>query len=388
MRTSTRLIGTAVAVVAALSIAGGVAAGSTVVVRPGDVGASWLGSTRPGGAFSLVSGPAAAPLGIGSLQFTTSDVHASAELFSYSYVGKPLADFDALSYDAYRVSSSTNPKEQTIALALTVDVNGPDVAAGYATLIFEPDYQSGGNGAMKTDTWQTWDAYQGGNAIWWATKSIPGAPDAFNSFVKWSKILAENPQATIAGGVGLFIGSGWAGQFTGFGDALKIGVGGNSATYNFEPATPLTITAPEVARAQGAADPAFSPGYAGFLYGDTSASLTTQPTCTTSATTASPVGTYPITCSGAASGNYDIAYVPGALHVTEAVTVAPSVEPTEAVGGETGAPVRAATLPPTSASNGPASGGDSTPLVALMVCLAFGAIGLVGVQSQRRKLRG
>ena len=42
----------------------------------------------------------------------------------------------------------------------------------------------------------------------------------------------------------------------------------------------------------------------------------TPPTCTTTATTASPVGTYPITCSGAVDTSYTITYVAGSLTVT------------------------------------------------------------------------
>lgn len=78
---------------------------------------------------------------------------------------------------------------------------------------------------------------------------------------------------------------------------------------------PLTVTAPSAARAYGATNPAFTPTYSGFVNGDTAASLTAQPTCTTAATPASPVGTYPINCSGAASANYAITCVSGTLTI-------------------------------------------------------------------------
>jgi hypothetical protein len=387
VRSSRTLIGAAFAVVAALSIAGGVAASSTVVVRPGDVGMTWLASARPGGSSSFVTGPATAPLGIGSLQFTTSDVHASAQLFNYSYIGTPLANFNAMSYSAYRASSSTNPTTQTIALALEVDVNGSSTAGGLATLIFEPDYQAGGNGAMKTDTWQSWDAYDGGNAVWWATEDIPGAPVAYNTFVSWSTILAANPDAIIVGGVGFFVGSGWDGQFTGYADALTIGVGGNTTTYNFEPKTQLVVTAPDATKVQGDAIPAFTPTYSGFLYGDTAANLTTQPTCATTASAGSPVGTYPIICSGGASDNYSFTYTPGSLQVIPGETATPTAGPTQIVEGATGTPSRAITPPPTSASGNLSSGGDSTPLWAVFICLAFGSLGLLVGAGQRRRIR-
>jgi hypothetical protein len=78
---------------------------------------------------------------------------------------------------------------------------------------------------------------------------------------------------------------------------------------------PLTVSAPNAARAYGAANPAFTPSYSGFVNGDTAASLTTQPTCTSAATPATAVGAYPIDCSGAASANYAIAYVSGTLSI-------------------------------------------------------------------------
>jgi uncharacterized protein YjbI with pentapeptide repeats len=78
---------------------------------------------------------------------------------------------------------------------------------------------------------------------------------------------------------------------------------------------PLSVTAPSPSRAYGAANPSLSPAYSGFATGDTAASLAAQPTCSTTATIASPVGTYPVTCSGGVSSNYSFAYVAGTLRI-------------------------------------------------------------------------
>jgi MBG domain (YGX type) len=43
--------------------------------------------------------------------------------------------------------------------------------------------------------------------------------------------------------------------------------------------------------------------------------LGTNPTCTTTATSSSPVGTYPITCSGAEGVGYSFTYVNGTLTI-------------------------------------------------------------------------
>jgi hypothetical protein len=79
---------------------------------------------------------------------------------------------------------------------------------------------------------------------------------------------------------------------------------------------PLTITADSKTNIYGAALPALTATYTGFVNGDTAASLTTPVSLGTAATAASPVGTYPITASGATSTNYTITFVSGTLTVT------------------------------------------------------------------------
>lgn len=81
----------------------------------------------------------------------------------------------------------------------------------------------------------------------------------------------------------------------------------------------LTITANNATQQYGQPTPPLNGAtYAGFLNGDTPASLTGTLGCTTTATQSSPVGTYPITCSGQSSTAYTITYVPGALTITPA----------------------------------------------------------------------
>jgi hypothetical protein len=83
----------------------------------------------------------------------------------------------------------------------------------------------------------------------------------------------------------------------------------------------LTITADNKTRLVGAADPAFT------YVVSPSVSLTTRATCTSTATIASPIGSYPITCSGAVLAGYSISYVGGTLTVaaTPPTCVVPTV---------------------------------------------------------------
>jgi hypothetical protein len=79
---------------------------------------------------------------------------------------------------------------------------------------------------------------------------------------------------------------------------------------------PLTITAGNASMTYGSTLPALMVSYNGFVNGDNPSSLTPQPTISTTATSASPAGTYPITGSGAANPNYTITYVAGTLTIS------------------------------------------------------------------------
>ena len=227
------LIACALATLLFASVA--LASSTTVIVTGDDVGTSWFtADTRTGGAVNFVVGPSTPPLGVGSLEMTTTDANgagqAKAQLFTYDYIGTPLDTIDAISYATYRRSSSTNSLAQTISLNIEVDYTG---AGSFTTLVFEPVYNPA-QGPMLLDTWQEWDAFSGGTAVWWSTKDIPGVC-AFNCFVPWSVIVAANPDAEILGGFGFNVGSGWAGVYSGAADKLTFGVSGTSVIYDFEP---------------------------------------------------------------------------------------------------------------------------------------------------------
>ena len=75
----------------------------------------------------------------------------------------------------------------------------------------------------------------------------------------------------------------------------------------------MTITANNQTKVYGAALPTLTASYSGFVNGDTAASLTTQPSLTTTATTSSHVSgnPYTITASGAVDSDYTIGYASG-----------------------------------------------------------------------------
>lgn len=80
----------------------------------------------------------------------------------------------------------------------------------------------------------------------------------------------------------------------------------------------LTVNGQDATRIYGAANPVFTAAYTGFVNGETPEVLTRQATGSTTAITASPVGTYPINFSGATAANYTFTYNPSILTVTPA----------------------------------------------------------------------
>jgi len=91
---------------------------------------------------------------------------------------------------------------------------------------------------------------------------------------------------------------------------------------------PLTVTANNASRATGAANPTFTASYSGFVNGETTAVLSGSPSLTTTATTSSPAGLYPITAAqgSLSAANYSFSFVNGTLSVVAppATTVTPS----------------------------------------------------------------
>ena len=83
----------------------------------------------------------------------------------------------------------------------------------------------------------------------------------------------------------------------------------------------LTIRADDNSRPKGTANPAFTATYTGFVNGDTAASLDAPVALATTADLNSLEGTYPISASGAADGNYNITHVSGTLTVTPDVSL-------------------------------------------------------------------
>ncbi len=80
-------------------------------------------------------------------------------------------------------------------------------------------------------------------------------------------------------------------------------------------ATPLLVAANDASRAYGQTNPVFGVSYSGFVNGEGSNALGGTLLISTTATTNSAVGTYPISASGLSATNYAISYTNGTLTI-------------------------------------------------------------------------
>ncbi len=184
-----------------------------------------------GGAVSLVTGPGTSP---GSLQMTATGTSSHWSVFSYDHDGTLLSGLTSLSYSSY-----TNDTSNTYdpGLQLVIDPgnsSGLDAGVAYSTLNFEPYLQPPSDPVVH-NTWQTWNVL---NGVVWGTH-LTGAP--IGAPISWSTFVADYPNATITGGVGVNVGSDWNAT-TGNVGTLTVGTNAGSDIYLFEPVAYLQIT--------------------------------------------------------------------------------------------------------------------------------------------------
>ena len=116
--------------------------------------------------------------------------------------------------------------------------------------------------------------------------------------------------------------------------------GGVSANYafNYVPGTltvtkaPLTVRADDKVKGVGTNNPALTMTFTGFVNGETAAVLDLLPSISTTATIASPVGTYPITLTGGIDDNYSFLLQGGTLTVNEPLLITSASMATFVVG--------------------------------------------------------
>ncbi len=177
-----------------MAVAGQSARATTVLVDPADMGQwSFANASSSGlvganlyGSGSMVVGPATPPLGIGSANLATGNGtnggNGAEILSSTGYALTPLSSLTALSYSTY-VTSNNGSQFPYLELEIEGTIGG---VVNYDQLFFEPPYQTApytthpslpDQGAEVLNTWQTWNALEGG---WWDNAGIC-SPGAFES---------------------------------------------------------------------------------------------------------------------------------------------------------------------------------------------------------------
>jgi hypothetical protein len=160
----------------------------------------------------------------------------------------------------------------------------------------------------------------GGSPSFSGTDTAPSGVTVTTTDLNCTTIRASTtivPSLAVAGGPYTLLASSCSGATLSGANAADYSIAYTSAASDFTvSAAPLQITASSTNVIYGTV-PTITPMATGFLNGDTLSSLTTQPTCSTTVTSSSPVSppNYPSSCSGASDPNYTISYIAGSITV-------------------------------------------------------------------------
>jgi len=149
-----------------------------------------------------------------------------------------VADLTGLSYRGYRADTESGFAAGLPGLNRRLDLDADGDPDNY--LVYEP-YQDQGNDAVQTETWQTWDAYRGGAALWWGNGpvaaegcgqatpcTLPVLLDLFRDAT-----IREDPATDgFRGSLSLNAGS-YNPDQVGAVDRLSVGVGDETTTFDF-----------------------------------------------------------------------------------------------------------------------------------------------------------
>jgi hypothetical protein len=94
----------------------------------------------------------------------------------------------------------------------------------------------------------------------------------------------------------------------------------------------LSATAENKTRTYGAANPAFTISYSGFVNGETLAVLDSPPVASSAVVGTTAVGSYPISLTGGTDNNYDIVNTGGTITITKATLTATAQNATRQYG--------------------------------------------------------
>lgn len=212
---------------------------------------------------------------------------------------------------AHPVTVTTAPSGLTVNVTYAGSTTVPVNAGSYSVVatVADATYTGSASGTLsvaKASSTITWAAPSG------ITYGTVLSSTQLNATASVSGTFTYTPAA----GTVLHAGSGQTLQatFTPT-DTVNYATATKSVTLSVAKA-PLIAQATNQQRGQGAADPALGISYTGFVNGDTAAVLDVRPTASTTATTASTAGQYPITLSGGSDADYAFTLQNGTLTIS------------------------------------------------------------------------
>lgn len=190
---------------------------------------------------TFVTGPSTAPEGVGSVEIGVTGTQRR-NLATYQFSGTPLADITDLSFQTYNPSAGNGGSANRSGyLNFNVDFNGSDT--WQRRLVYVPV----DNGTVVQDSWQTWDAINGGSALWrysGATWPVTGEPGSTTK--TWSQILSDYPGVRIRvtdSWLGVRVGEPYVSGYTENIDVFTFGTAAGVTVFDFEPALAVSSVA-------------------------------------------------------------------------------------------------------------------------------------------------
>ncbi len=193
---------------------------------------------------SFVTGPGVTPFGTGSAQISVTGTERK-NLTTYQFAGTPLAAIETLAFSTYNPSAGNGGSANRSGyITFNVDFNGSD------TFQRRLNYVPSQNGTVLQNTWQEWDAINGGNAQWshsgptWPA-GVGGGGEPGTTLKTWNQILSQYPGIRVRvtdAFFGIRVGEPYNDGYTENIDDFKFGTSAGTTVFDFDPASSVTVT--------------------------------------------------------------------------------------------------------------------------------------------------
>jgi hypothetical protein len=186
---------------------------------------------------SFVVGPSTPFFGTGSIAFILGATPLDRKnIATFQFSGTPLASITNMSFGTYSNSGVGISANENPYLAFNVDFNS--TGSWQKRLVYVPSL----NGTVTQDSWQNWDAIDGGAALWvYSGETWPGSVISGAIPRTWSSIINTYPGIRllpVGGWLGVRVGEPGPTGYTGNVDYFKFGTNAGVTTFDFDPVPP------------------------------------------------------------------------------------------------------------------------------------------------------